>query len=112
MKLKKKFEFLEHTADTKIKAYGATLEEAFENVVLATTTVMTQPEKIQETTKKKINVKASNTKALLYDLLEEILFLLDTELFIVKTSKIIIKKNQDNYELTAELAGDYIKKKI
>ncbi|MCC7574201.1 archease [Candidatus Woesearchaeota archaeon] len=108
--MNKKFEFLEHTADTKIRAYGETIEEAFSNALIATTTVMTNPELIKEKITKKIKIKAKNKKALLYDFLEEILFLLDTEqLLIKKTNNLQIKENQEEYELTTELIGDYAK---
>ena len=56
--MNKKFEFLEHTADTKIRAYGETIEEAFSNALIATTTVMTNPELIKEKITKKIKIKA------------------------------------------------------
>ena len=108
--MNKKFEFLEHTADTKIRAYGETLEEAFSNTALATTTIMTNPELIKETTTKKIKIKAKNTKALLYDFLEEIILLLDTKRLLIKrTNKLKIKKTKEGYELTTELIGDYAK---
>mgnify|MGYP006451174011 FL=1 len=37
----KNYEFLEHTADEKFRAYGKTLEEAFINAALATAKIMT-----------------------------------------------------------------------
>ena len=52
--MKKRFRFLEHTADAYIEAYGANLEEAFGNAAAAMTDVMTEP-------------------ALLYSWLEELL---------------------------------------
>ena len=105
-----KFEFLDHTADTKVRAYGGTLEEAFGNVVLASTMVMTSPDKIQGVVMKKVSVSASNIKALLYDFIEEILFLLDTEGFIVKESlNLRIVKSEKGFELFCELLGDFIR---
>ena len=47
MATKKRFEFLEHTGDAYIAAYGKTLEEAFENAALATFEVMTDVEKVE-----------------------------------------------------------------
>ena len=37
-----KFEFLEHTADVYIAAYGKNLAEAFENAAFAMSNVMTE----------------------------------------------------------------------
>ena len=102
----KKFEFLEHTADTKIKAYGSNLAEAFENVALASTQVMTDLELIKEVHSRKIVVSAKDTKSLLYDFLEELLFLLDTEGFLVKkVDNLVI----DNNELSCVVIGDFAK---
>ncbi len=94
--MNKKFEFLEHTADTKIKAYGKNLEEAFINVALATTTVMTDLDEIKLSNSKKIVIKSKNEKSLLYDFLEEILFLLDTEGFLVGEVKDLSIEKIDN----------------
>ena len=44
----KKYEFLEHTADTKFRAYGKNLEEQFSNAAIALIAVMFDPEKIEE----------------------------------------------------------------
>jgi len=52
-----KYEFLEHTADVKFRAYGKTLEEAFENVALAFAETVSKGEKIKEKKKKSISVK-------------------------------------------------------
>ena len=79
-----RFEFLEHTADTKIRAYGSSLEEAFCSVAVATSAVMCDVDKLNSDNSFSVSVKSNNVKALLYDFLEELLFLFDTEGFIVK----------------------------
>lgn len=105
----KKYKFLEHTADAKFQAYGKTLEESFANAALAMFAVMTDGKKIKPKIKKKISVKGIDQKQLLYNFLEEFLFLLDTEsLLLGKIDKIKIKENKldavaffdkaDNYE--------------
>jgi SHS2 domain-containing protein len=104
--MKKKFEFLEHTADTKIKAYGKTLEEAFVNVALASTQVMTDLNLIKEVESRNIEVSANNVRSLLYDFLEELLFLLDTEGFLVKSVKNMSIKNNN---LSCVVIGDFAK---
>ncbi len=42
-KERKKYEFLYHIADAKFRAYGSTMEEAFENAALAMFNVMIIP---------------------------------------------------------------------
>lgn len=98
-----KYEFFEHTADVKFKAYGKSLEEAFENSALATFEVMTNISKIKNNIQKEIHIKANSKEALLFDFLDELIFLLDTEGFIL--SKITNLKI-NNLELTAILHGD------
>ncbi|MBI2663943.1 archease [Candidatus Woesearchaeota archaeon] len=106
-----KYKYLDHTADTKFRAYGKTLEEAFANAALATTNVMVEPDKIQEKAKKKIAVEGDDLQALLYNFLEQFLILLDAEnFFLAAVKKIKIWKVKNNgrisYKLTAEAMGD------
>jgi SHS2 domain-containing protein len=98
-----KYEFFDHTADVKFKAYGESLEEAFENAALATFEVMTTISKIKHNIVKEIHIKANSKEALLFDFLDELVFLLDTEGFIL--AKINNLKIND-LELTATLIGD------
>lgn len=96
------FKFLEHTADIKFQAFGKTLEEAFENSALAMTNSMFDG-KIKENISKKIKVKGKDNERLLYEFLEELLVLLDSEDFILsKVKRVKIKNN----ELEAEFIGD------
>lgn len=105
--MKNKYQFLEHTADTKFLAYGKTLEEAFANAAIATTAVMTDVTKIKVKIEKKINIKSTKKESLLYDFFDNIIFLLDTEGFLVcDVKEIKIKKTNNNYILTATLVGD------
>jgi len=102
-----KFKILEHTADGKFQAFGKTLEEAFENSALAMLSLMTN-DKIKERIKKKIKVKGKDLKQLLYNFLEEILFLLDSNNFILsKINK--IKINKEKLILEADISGDNVK---
>jgi len=71
--MKKRFRFLEHTADAYIEAYGASLEEAFENAAAAMTDVMTELEKVEAKTEESFVVEAQDEPALLYSWLEELL---------------------------------------
>ena len=71
--MKKRFRFLEHTADAYIEAYGASLEEAFENAAAAMTDVMTELEKVEAKTEESFVVEAHDEPALLYSWLEELL---------------------------------------
>ncbi len=102
-----KYKFLEHTADAKFQAYGNNMGEAFSNAALAMFSVITDTKKIKKKIKKEIKVKGTDLKSLLYNFLEELLFLLDTNSFLLnKIEKISIKKMEGKYSLNATVAGD------
>ncbi len=108
----KKYEFLEHTADTKLRAYGKNIEEQFSNAALALTAVMFDPEKIEEKITKSIAIKGSDLKSLLYNFIEELLYLIDTQSFIVhKVTGIKISEMNKKHILSATLIGDKISDK-
>ncbi len=106
----KKFEYLEHTADVKIKAYGNNLEETFTNVALGMFNHLTDIEKVKPVIKHELNIKAKRVKSLLYDFLEDLLILLDTDGFILnKIEKISIKEEGEEFILHAICYGDSYK---
>ena len=74
---KKGFEFLEHTADVYIAAFGKDLAEAFENAAVAMFDVMTQVEKISPNVEDKVEVTGEDEFALLYNWLEALLVKFD-----------------------------------
>ena len=104
-----KFKFLEHTADVKFQAFGSTLEKAFSNSALALAEVMTKKTKIKSKIKKEIKVSGKDNSRLLYNFLEEFLFLFDSEGFILsKIEKLNIKEDR-KIKLEAEVSGDNVK---
>ncbi len=105
-----KYKFLDHTADTKIQAFGKTLEESFSNAAIAMFEIMTDTSKIKRKLTKKIKIKASDKEALLYKWLEELLFLLDTEFFLLSTIENMEIKKEQEYLLKAEITGDIAEK--
>jgi SHS2 domain-containing protein len=105
-KMNKKFKFLEHTADVKFQAFGSTLGKAFSNSALALAEVMTKKTKIKSKVKKKIKVSGKDNSSLLYNFLEEFLFLFDSQGFILsKIEKLRIKEDK----LEAEVSGDNVR---
>jgi SHS2 domain-containing protein len=96
---------MEHTADIKFKVIGKTLNEIFENAVLATASYLCdKPIKIGKT--KLVAVSGTDEKSLLSHFLDEILYLIDAEGFI--TGKADVKINGN--ELKAKLYGDSVAK--
>ena len=107
----KRYEFLSHTADTKLVAFGKNIEEAFSNAAIGLTSLLTEVDKIKPLIKKEVKKESKKKETLLYEFLEELLFLLDAEGFILnKVEKIKIRQDKDKYKLEAVLAGDEVKK--
>ncbi len=103
----KKYEYLEHTADVKFKAYGKSLEEQFANAALAFYNVLTDTTKIVKKQNKSISTSGTDLKALLYNFLEELLFLMDTERFLLNSlTSININRMNGKYVVSALLSGD------
>lgn len=100
--MEKRFIFLEHPADIKFKAFGKTLNEAFQNAVLATSSYLSPDKKIESKKSKIIHLQCQDLESLLYSLVDEIIYLLETEKFAVSKAKIKIT----NFSLEAELFGD------
>jgi SHS2 domain-containing protein len=98
----RQYEFLEHTADIKFKAWGETLGEAFESAVLALASFIGKDEKIMHRRGKTVNVKGKDREELLYNFLEEIIYLIDSEGFVTAKANVNILGNT----LKAELFGD------
>lgn len=98
-----KYKFLKHTADVKFQAFGKTIEEAFENAALATAETITKKTKIAEKIKWKIDASGKDLLSLLYNFLEEFLFLLDVEDFLLSK---VLRINIKGEELEAEVIGD------
>ncbi|HLC46218.1 MAG TPA: archease [Candidatus Nanoarchaeia archaeon] len=108
----KRYLFLEHTADAKFRAFGKTLEEAFGNAAVAMFSIMLSPEKIKPVLRREITAIGNDESALLYNFLEELLFLLDTEGFALReVRKIKIGKiktgMKTSFALKASVSGDY-----
>jgi SHS2 domain-containing protein len=73
MKGGKGYEFLEHTADAYVAAYGKDLAKAFENAAVAMFDVMTEVEKVNQLTEDQVEANGDDEQELLYDWLEALL---------------------------------------
>ncbi|MBI2452127.1 archease [Candidatus Pacearchaeota archaeon] len=102
-----KYEFLEHTADIKFRAYGKTLNEVFENAVLAVSEYLSKGQKIKPKKGKIMNVSGRDKESLLYNFLEEIISLLDTENFIVVKAHVMLRGNNLRAEIYGDSASNY-----
>ena len=105
--MRKRFEFLEHTADAYIAAYGESLEKAFENAALATFEVMTDVEKVKPEIEDLVEVEAHDEHALLYNWLEELLIRFDiTKNLYCRFKVSSIEKTPAGLKLKARIWGE------
>ncbi len=103
-----KYEILEHTADLKIRIFGKTREELFENAMVG----MFESANYQPTTdnrrlKRKIKISSIDLASLLVDFLSEVLYLSETKKEVYQ--HIEFKKFTEN-EIEATLIGKKLKR--
>lgn len=104
-----KYEYLYHIADAKFKAYGSTLEEAFENAAIAMFNVMIDTSNIGASELRGIEVKSPDIKGLLVDWLSELLYLFEVDEVIFSEFNIIsIEKTADGFSLKGKASGEPI----
>ncbi|MBS3133626.1 archease [Candidatus Woesearchaeota archaeon] len=105
------YEFIDHTADVAFKSKGKTLEELFESCALATEQTMVKNlKKIKHKTIKSIKLKAKNPEELLFNFLQELIFLKDANLLLFSKFRIKIKHGKELI-LNAGLYGEKINPK-
>lgn len=98
----KTYEILEHTGDVKIKAFGATKEELFENAMVGMMAIVSAKGKAQSAKVRSIKIQSSDINALLVDFLSEVNYLRQVNREAYKT--VNFSKFSDA-ELEGELEG-------
>jgi SHS2 domain-containing protein len=79
-----RFRYIEHPSDVGFEAYGTTLEELFANAALAMYSFMTDVEAIEVEESRDISVQAEDLYSLMFDWLDELLFLFEAESLVMK----------------------------
>lgn len=104
-----KYEFFDKTADAKFKAYGMTVEESFAHALEAMHSIVFNVDEIRnyefDLETRDISVEGQNYEALLYNFLEEAIFLLAAESFVGLVKKIQIEELDEGFKLRAILKG-------
>ena len=110
-----KYDYFDVTADIGFYAYGKSIEEAYENAGLAMFNVITYISKVKKEESREFEIVSEDLVSLLYDYLEELLFLQDTEFLFFSDFKVNIEKivddessNLENYKLTCFACGEEI----
>jgi SHS2 domain-containing protein len=102
-----RFEFLEHTADAYVAAYGENLEEAFESAALAMFEVMTEVKRVRPLVEDHVEVRATDESALLYSWLEALLLKFDIKGLLFSRFKVLeLEETSDGLMLKAKVWGE------
>jgi len=102
------FEYLEHTADLKFRAFGKTKKELIENCGKALCNAIIDSEKVEEKGKGIIAVQAENFEQALFDFLKEVLFQVETQEIIFSEFKVKELKEEKKVFLKVEASGEKI----
>ncbi|BBG24373.1 archease [Sulfuracidifex tepidarius] len=104
------FEFFDHTSDVGVRAFGDTLEEAFENSALAVFELMTDTSKVKAEREFKVEIDGLDMENLLYKWIESLLAEYDYSLTLF--SRFQVKIDQDNLRLNGAAYGERFDPKI
>jgi len=94
-KHKPRIRYIEHPSDVGFEVYGTTLEELFANAAIACYGFMTDIEEIEETEERTIEIKSEDLYSLMFDWLDELLFLFESESLVFK-----------EFDLKVDVSGD------
>ncbi len=102
------FEFLEHTADQYVLAYGHDLKAAFEEAAKALFATMTDLEAVRPEVAVELRVEGHDLKALLYNWLEALLVKFETEGLLFRDFEVLELSGGDGkpYRLRAVARGE------
>lgn len=104
---KKGYEFLEHTADAYVAAYGKDLAESFENAAVAMFDVMTEVEKVSPKVEDEVEVEAEDEYALLYNWLEALLVKSEIKGMLYSRFEVShLRQNKSGFKLEAKFWGE------
>ncbi len=101
-----KFEFLDHTADVQLHAWGATLKESFEQVALSMFAYMTEISKVEKLKTVTIEAEGDDMLSLLYHYLDEFLFVFSADPFFIPREVTIEELDIKNFKIKATGHGE------
>jgi len=88
-----RFRFIDHTADVAFEAYGSSLKELIENATLAFYEAFVDLSKLDVTMERSLVVEADSPDYLLFNWLNELLFMFETEFFAGKDVSVEVEEN-------------------
>ena len=103
MNQEEKIKYIEHPSDVGFEVYGDTLEELFANAAIAMYSLMTDVDEIEADVERAIELKAEDFQSLMFDWLDELIFLFDSESLVMK--KFDIAVNETNFSICGICKG-------
>eukprot|EP00088_Acartia_fossae_P044363 TRINITY_DN47048_c0_g1_i1.p1 TRINITY_DN47048_c0_g1~~TRINITY_DN47048_c0_g1_i1.p1 ORF type:complete len:158 (+),score=45.97 TRINITY_DN47048_c0_g1_i1:29-502(+) len=94
-----KFEYLDHTADVQLHAWGQDLKEAFENVGMAMFGYMTDIETVDMDLQTVVEAEGDDMEGLLFHFLDEWLFVFSADDFFIPRKIIITDFDVENFKI-------------
>jgi len=85
-----RYRYIEHPSDVGFEAYGTTLEELFANAATAMYSFMTDVDAIETAEEREVTVNAEDLYSLMFDWLDEMLFLFESESLVMKNFDITV----------------------
>lgn len=96
---------MEHTGDVKFKAHGESAEDLYNHCALALSHLFSRGKKVSQSTRKEFSVNGEDYESLLYNFLDELIYLFDAKQFIVSKTEVTIERG-DEYTLNVVVYGD------
>ncbi|XP_064381864.1 protein archease-like [Halichondria panicea] len=104
--LSNNYEYLDHPADIQIHAWGADLSQAYEQVAVGMFAYMTDLAMVEEKGTETVTVEGHDLESLLYNFLDELLFVFSAEPFFVPKRVKITEFNKDTFTITGVGYGE------
>ena len=99
------YRFLEHVSDAIIEAWGTSLEETFTQAAIAMYEIMLDISSVKPLVVHEASAEGFDLHSLLYDWLEGLLFIFDTEKLVFSRFELKIIQ-EGEYRLTGSMTGE------
>ncbi|MFC2066323.1 archease [Chloroflexota bacterium] len=99
----RRFQFIEHTADIGLIAYGRTLAEAFANAAYGMFTIIAELKTVNEIESRQLEITEDDSEGLLFEWLNSLIYIFDVDMLLFKRFDII---ELDGHQLKAVCYGE------
>ncbi|BES96001.1 unnamed protein product [Nesidiocoris tenuis] len=101
-----KYEYLDHTADVQLHAWGESLKEAFEQCAMAMFGYITEIDYVEIKESQTVEAEGEDLQSLLFHFLDEFLFLFSAEPNFIPRVIRITEFNQEEFKIKAVGYGE------